>query len=198
MCICVLTNTCSGKIHWHQIDFYLTYPDDKSRDLIYILFFPPSVQTSISAVCSEDSYSSAPSGVCLPQSDLLWVPSSQGAHQESPGALRTQHQLDRSVTCTVTCLWGFYSFHIIYAEALFEHDSGALGKRTRFQQKFLAQLILEVTKNQDGPDQRVDEASPTPLAILPKVMRFPVFFQLRGFDVSIYQTEPSVDNKDAQ
>ncbi|XP_023819122.1 tetratricopeptide repeat protein 27 [Oryzias latipes] len=46
--------------------------------------------------------------------------------------------------------------------------TGALGKRTRFQQKFLAQLILEVTKNQDGPDQRVDEASPTPLAILPK------------------------------
>uniref|UniRef100_A0A8C7XD45 Tetratricopeptide repeat protein 27 n=1 Tax=Oryzias sinensis TaxID=183150 RepID=A0A8C7XD45_9TELE len=46
--------------------------------------------------------------------------------------------------------------------------TGALGKRTRFQQKFLAQLILEVTKNQEGPDQRVDEASPTPLAILPK------------------------------
>uniref|UniRef100_A0A3B3CKC1 Tetratricopeptide repeat protein 27 n=1 Tax=Oryzias melastigma TaxID=30732 RepID=A0A3B3CKC1_ORYME len=46
--------------------------------------------------------------------------------------------------------------------------TGALGKRTRFQQKFLAQLILEVTKNQDDPDQTGDETAPTPLAFLPK------------------------------
>lgn len=46
--------------------------------------------------------------------------------------------------------------------------TGALGKRTRFQQKYLAQLILEVRK-QNQPD-RTDETSPTPTpqASLPK------------------------------
>lgn len=48
---------------------------------------------------------------------------------------------------------------------------GALGKRTRFQQKYLAQLILEVKRMQDQPDQTDTEASPvpTPLTMLPKV-----------------------------
>ncbi|XP_008305053.1 tetratricopeptide repeat protein 27 isoform X4 [Stegastes partitus] len=48
--------------------------------------------------------------------------------------------------------------------------TGALGKRTRFQQKYLAQLILEVKRKQDQPDQMKFEASPTPTpqAILPK------------------------------
>lgn len=48
--------------------------------------------------------------------------------------------------------------------------TGALGKRTRFQQKFLAQLILEVKRKQDRPGQTDNEASPTPTpqAILPK------------------------------
>ncbi|XP_014859171.1 PREDICTED: tetratricopeptide repeat protein 27 [Poecilia mexicana] len=50
--------------------------------------------------------------------------------------------------------------------------TGALGKRTRFQEKFLAQLLLEV-KRQEGEekaDQRVSETSPipTPQANLPK------------------------------
>lgn len=45
--------------------------------------------------------------------------------------------------------------------------TGALGKRTHFQQKYLAQLILEVKRKQD---QAEDEASatPTPQASLPK------------------------------
>ncbi|XP_063730293.1 tetratricopeptide repeat protein 27 [Eleginops maclovinus] len=45
--------------------------------------------------------------------------------------------------------------------------TGALGKRTHFQQKYLAQLILEVKRKQDQMD---DEASPTPTpqASLPK------------------------------
>ncbi|XP_022620855.1 tetratricopeptide repeat protein 27 [Seriola dumerili] len=48
--------------------------------------------------------------------------------------------------------------------------TGALGKRTRFQQKYLAQLILEVSRNQDQAGQRDDEATPTPTprAYLPK------------------------------
>ncbi|XP_047459637.1 tetratricopeptide repeat protein 27 isoform X2 [Mugil cephalus] len=48
--------------------------------------------------------------------------------------------------------------------------TGALGKRTRFQQNYLAQLILEVKKKQDLPDLMDDETSPTPTpqAILPK------------------------------
>ncbi|KAM7385051.1 hypothetical protein PAMP_001149 [Pampus punctatissimus] len=48
--------------------------------------------------------------------------------------------------------------------------TGALGKRTRFQQKFLAQLILEVKKMQEQPGQTDAEATPipTPQAMLPK------------------------------
>lgn len=48
--------------------------------------------------------------------------------------------------------------------------TGALGKRTRYQQKYLAQLILEVKRKQDQRDQMNDEASPTPTpqASLPK------------------------------
>ncbi|XP_045927336.1 tetratricopeptide repeat protein 27-like [Micropterus dolomieu] len=48
--------------------------------------------------------------------------------------------------------------------------TGALGKRTRFQQKYLAQLILEVKRKQGQPGQMDDETSPTPTpqASLPK------------------------------
>lgn len=48
--------------------------------------------------------------------------------------------------------------------------TGALGKRTRFQEKFLAQLILDVKRQEDEADQGVSETSPTPTprASLPK------------------------------
>uniref|UniRef100_A0A673BMC4 Tetratricopeptide repeat protein 27 n=1 Tax=Sphaeramia orbicularis TaxID=375764 RepID=A0A673BMC4_9TELE len=48
--------------------------------------------------------------------------------------------------------------------------TGALGKRTRFQQKFLAQLILEVKRNRDQTAQTDSDASPAPTdqARLPK------------------------------
>ncbi|KAI3363427.1 hypothetical protein L3Q82_011572 [Scortum barcoo] len=50
--------------------------------------------------------------------------------------------------------------------------TGALGKRTRFQQKSLAQLILEVKRKENQPGQLDDETSPTPTptpqASLPK------------------------------
>ncbi|XP_034537825.1 tetratricopeptide repeat protein 27 [Notolabrus celidotus] len=48
--------------------------------------------------------------------------------------------------------------------------TGALGKRTQFQQKYLAQLILEVKRKQDQAGQTEAESSPTPtpLSWLPK------------------------------
>ncbi|XP_039639470.1 tetratricopeptide repeat protein 27 isoform X2 [Perca fluviatilis] len=63
--------------------------------------------------------------------------------------------------------------HINKAQELSGLDinmTGALGKRTHFQQKYLAQLILEVKRKQTQPDQTDDEASPTPTppASLPK------------------------------
>ncbi|XP_028459462.1 tetratricopeptide repeat protein 27 isoform X2 [Perca flavescens] len=63
--------------------------------------------------------------------------------------------------------------HINRAQELSGLDinmTGALGKRTHFQQKYLAQLILEVKRKQTQPGQTDDEASPTPTppASLPK------------------------------
>ncbi|XP_068597477.1 tetratricopeptide repeat protein 27 [Brachionichthys hirsutus] len=45
--------------------------------------------------------------------------------------------------------------------------TGALGKRTSFQEKFLAQMILEVKRTRDGTDPE-SSPTPTPLSCLPK------------------------------
>lgn len=63
--------------------------------------------------------------------------------------------------------------HIRKAQELSGLDinmTGALGKRTQFQQNYLAQLILEVKRKQDQSSRIEDEATPTPtpLSILPK------------------------------
>ncbi|XP_072320557.1 tetratricopeptide repeat protein 27-like [Eucyclogobius newberryi] len=51
--------------------------------------------------------------------------------------------------------------------------TGALGKRTRFQQKSLAQLVLEVKRSSDASHWTESEASPapTPASLLPKDCR---------------------------
>ncbi|XP_068997979.1 LOW QUALITY PROTEIN: tetratricopeptide repeat protein 27 [Embiotoca jacksoni] len=79
--------------------------------------------------------------------------------------------------CVYTCLT-YYEYqpareHMMTARQLCGLDismTGALGKRTRFQQKSLAQLVLEVKRKQDQPDLTKDEATPTPTpqASLPK------------------------------
>lgn len=50
------------------------------------------------------------------------------------------------------------------------HMTGAMGKRTRWQHKFLAQLILEVKRSEERADWTNSETSPapTPLKLLPK------------------------------
>ncbi|XP_008320682.1 tetratricopeptide repeat protein 27 [Cynoglossus semilaevis] len=63
--------------------------------------------------------------------------------------------------------------HIVKAQELSGLDvnmTGALGKRTRFQQKDLAQLILEIKRKQDHGEKMDDQdsPSPTPVSSLPK------------------------------
>lgn len=48
----------------------------------------------VDAVGAETPGHSVPPGVCVHQTDLLWVPRSQRAHQEGSGAVRAQHQHD--------------------------------------------------------------------------------------------------------
>lgn len=77
--------------------------------------------------------------------------------------------------CVYTCLT-YYEYqpakeHIKKAQELSGLDinlTGALGKRTRFQQKFLAQLFLEVRKQQEHQLQDEATPTPTPKEILPK------------------------------
>ncbi|CAJ1066465.1 tetratricopeptide repeat protein 27 [Xyrichtys novacula] len=79
--------------------------------------------------------------------------------------------------CVYTCLT-YYEYklakeHMRKAKELSGLEvnmTGALGKRTHFQQKFLAQLILEVKRKQNQSDQTSDGTSPapTPLSCLPK------------------------------
>lgn len=98
----------------------------------------------------------------LAQSSMEKVTASSSAWSQHRN-LAIQFHLE----CVYTCLT-YYEYqpakeHIRRAQELSGLDvnlTGALGKRTRFQHKFLAQLFLEVKKRQDGPDQ--DEATPTP------------------------------------
>ncbi|MCJ8736449.1 hypothetical protein PDJAM_G00012670 [Pangasius djambal] len=78
--------------------------------------------------------------------------------------------------CSYTCL-SYYDYrrakeHLHRARDLSGLDismTGALGKRTRFQQNFLAQLILDVKRKDDSlvPDSELSPA-PTPTELLPK------------------------------
>ncbi len=51
--------------------------------------------------------------------------------------------------------------------------SGALGKRTRFQENFLAQLILDVKRKDRSsvPNSESPSLTPTPKELLPKVYK---------------------------
>ncbi|XP_061767076.1 tetratricopeptide repeat protein 27 [Nerophis ophidion] len=78
----------------------------------------------------------------------------------------------------VYCSLAYYEYstakeHIKKAQELSMLDinmTGALGKRTYFQEKYLAQLILEVKQKQDQLGNAVTEPSPspTPKTLLPK------------------------------
>ncbi|XP_061820608.1 tetratricopeptide repeat protein 27 [Nerophis lumbriciformis] len=78
----------------------------------------------------------------------------------------------------VYCSLAYYEYstakeHIKKAQELSMLDinmTGALGKRTYFQEKYLAQLILEVKRKQDQLGNAVTEPSPspTPKTLLPK------------------------------
>ncbi|XP_068424592.1 tetratricopeptide repeat protein 27 [Clinocottus analis] len=81
--------------------------------------------------------------------------------------------------CVYTCLT-YYDYqpakeHMRKAQELSGLDinmTGALGKRTHFQQTYLAQLILEVKKKQEDEEEKEEEEeashTPTPQASLPK------------------------------
>ncbi|XP_077468904.1 tetratricopeptide repeat protein 27 [Stigmatopora argus] len=76
--------------------------------------------------------------------------------------------------CVYCCL-SYYEYqtakeHIKKAQELSKLDinmTGALGKRTYFQQKYLAQLIVEIKRKEDW-DHSVASPSPTLQALLPK------------------------------
>ncbi|XP_057200239.1 tetratricopeptide repeat protein 27 [Triplophysa rosa] len=79
--------------------------------------------------------------------------------------------------CSYTCLT-YYEYHrakqhLQMARDLLALDinmTGALGKRTRFQENFLAQLILDVKRKDSSPilESRSPSLAPTPKELLPK------------------------------
>ncbi|XP_056291647.1 tetratricopeptide repeat protein 27 [Pseudoliparis swirei] len=115
---------------------------------------------------------------CSPQL-LDLAQSSMDQVLKDPSLLSEQRKLaiHFHLECVYTSLT-YYDYkpakeHIKKAQELSGLDinmTGALGKRTHFQHKYLAQLILKVKKKQDQLGQLDDEASPTPTpqASLPK------------------------------
>ncbi|CAL1578486.1 unnamed protein product [Knipowitschia caucasica] len=91
------------------------------------------------------------------------------------------HQLSLLLQFHLECVYinlNYYEFseakrHMRRAEELSGlrvQPTGVLGKRTRFQQKSLAQLVLQVTRSSEAPDWTKSEAcpAPTPVDQLPK------------------------------
>ncbi|XP_060789209.1 tetratricopeptide repeat protein 27 [Neoarius graeffei] len=76
--------------------------------------------------------------------------------------------------CSYTCL-SYYEHHRAKEHLQKARDlsgldinmTGALGKRTRFQENFLAQLILDVKRKDDAPNSELSP-KPTPTDLLPK------------------------------
>lgn len=113
---------------------------------------------------------------CSPQL-LDLARSSMDKVMKSQSLLSKNLAVQFHLECVYTCLT-YYEYqpakeHIKRAQELSGLDinvTGALGKRTRFQEKYLAQLILEVRRKQDQPGQTDNDATPTPtpVASLPK------------------------------
>ncbi|TNN58347.1 Tetratricopeptide repeat protein 27 [Liparis tanakae] len=115
---------------------------------------------------------------CSPQLlDLAQSSIDQVLKDPSPLSEQRKLAIHFHLECVYTRLT-YYEYkpakeHIKKAQELSGLDinlTGALGKRTHFQHKYLAQLILEVKRKQDQLGQLDHEASPapTPQASLPK------------------------------
>ncbi|KAK7901720.1 hypothetical protein WMY93_018489 [Mugilogobius chulae] len=116
---------------------------------------------------------------CSPQLLSLAQSCIESVQQKSSSSL--QNHLSLLLQFHLECVYTNLSYYE-YSEAkvhmklaqdlsgLSVNTTGALGKRTRFQQKSLAQLVLEVKRRDDAPDWTSSQTSPapTPVNLLPK------------------------------